>query len=99
MNLAALVESLAGWSGDHDGLLRETRQIASRQPGIAARMRLAGEAAGKYGAFADPLALRQILEHRSDTVRALAAYTIAAHPRLDLPGKLAAIRRAQRNLR
>jgi len=69
------------------GLLRSVRQISAQQHGIVARMRLAGEAVGRNGAFDNPLALRQLMAHRSDTLRALAGYAIAEHPELDLAGK------------
>jgi 3-methyladenine DNA glycosylase AlkC len=92
LDIAELIESLEGWAGDHAGLLRSVQQIRSQQHGIVARMRLTGEAAERHGAFDDHLALRQLMTHRSDTLRALAGYAIAAHPKLDLAEKLAAIR-------
>src|SRR5574340_560446 len=92
MDFAALLGSLEGWAGDRAALLREAAALRPGAHGIVARMRLAGEALGRCGAFAQAAALRQLMGHPADTVRGFACHAIAAHPSLAFEEKFAWIR-------
>jgi 3-methyladenine DNA glycosylase AlkC len=92
MDFMALLRSLRGWAGDTAGLLREAEKLRLTEHGIVSRMRLAGEALGRWGAFGNEAALEQLMTHAADTVRGFACYAVAAHPGLEFGAKFERIR-------
>lgn len=92
MDFACLLGTLDGWCGDARGLADDAGRSELAAHGLVRRMALAGQLLGRYGAFKDAPALRQLMGHASDTVRGFACFAIAQHPDLGFDEKLAWIR-------
>ncbi|MEW6307240.1 MAG: DNA alkylation repair protein, partial [Verrucomicrobiota bacterium] len=92
MDFMALLHSLREWAGDGAGLLWDAERLRLAEQGIVGRMRLTGEALGRWGAFGKETALEQLMTHAADTVRGFACYAIAAHPGLEFGAKFDRIR-------
>lgn len=87
IDVAAMLGTLNGWSGDVTGLVRDAAEQNFAEHGLVKRMALAGSLLGRHGAFASARSLHQLMAHRADTVRGFACFTIAGHTGLSLADK------------